>query len=518
MPSLICLESLLNSIAAYPLLMPACKHCGAPTVVDDAGVVCTNCAELAEPSLIVLTSDIDYPAATTYDGWNPVSLKTVRTGRNRYLSGQGKEVRDNKNLDDMHWFIKNLARAAFVSGTTERAYHLFAQAMKSGQYRWGRTAKLVAGACISIALRETNRPEMFPDLALLLSQKILSLTRAFSSVVLVLELKLPSSEPKSHVSSLQAHLSAALEDSAESDIPPSVIAAIRPLPSNAVLVTATSLSDLLASSDPPSALARLPAPPTACAVLIWAIEAEARTTLALSDLAAFLGSKCNVSRPIVMSRYKVIQDELIERIDNIDWLDHYDPSSGKRGRAKISRRMVVARGLKAAIDAERECRREKLNAVRRPDRGGGEGGESDSDDPQSAAPESRPRKRRRLHALQEATRFLLNPLSGALPASFFTTPSSTRSLPLPTYLLTSSLSMRRDKLPSRLQLLSVTRGGSAPTRSKMTSSLTKGSWRTSCGRKMKSPSCVTYSGGMMGLRRSKSSRTLLSPESARPRA
>ncbi|KAJ7470620.1 hypothetical protein FB451DRAFT_1254317 [Mycena latifolia] len=441
--------------------MPPCRHCGAPTVLDVAGVVCTGCAELAEPSLIVLTSDIDYPAPTTYDGWNPVSLKAVKTGRNRYLSGQGKEARDSKNLDDMHWFIKNLARAAFVSGTTERAYNLFAQAMESGQYRWGRTAKLVAGACISIALRLSNRPEMFPDLALLLGQKIPSLTRAFSSVILVLKLTLPSSEPKSHVSTLQGHLSAALEGSVESDLSPSLIAAIKPLPANAVLATATSLSDLLASSDPPSAVARLPASATACAVLIWAIEAEARTTIApLSDLAAFLGSKCNVKKPVVMSRYKVIQDELIERIDKIDWLDHYEPSSGKNGRAKVSRRVVVARGLKAVIESERECRREKLNQTNPAEMPDPDGGESDSDD----HADSRPRKRRRVQALQEAMRFLLNPLSGPLPASFIPSSSTShsRSLPLPTYLLTSSLSMRRDKLPSRLQLLSVTRGGVGP--------------------------------------------------------
>ncbi|KAJ7273573.1 hypothetical protein B0H12DRAFT_1090061 [Mycena haematopus] len=441
--------------------MPApCKHCGAPTVVDDAGVVCTNCAELAEPSLIVLASDIDHPAATAYDGWIPVAPKALKTSRNRYLSGQGKEIRDGKNLDEMHWFIKNLARAAFVSGTTERAYNLFEKAMKSGQYRWGRTAKLVAGACISIALRQSSRPDMFPDLALLLGQKVTSLTRAFSSVISVLKIQpadLPSSEPKSHVSILQAHLSAALQSSIDSELPPSLVAAVKPLPVPSILATAASLSDLLASSIPPSAVAHLPVSATACAVLMWAIEAEARTTLTqLGDLAAFLGTKSNVKKPLVMGRYKLIQDDLIQRIDKIDWLDHYEPNSGKSGRAKIPRRLVVARGLKAVIESERECRRNALGQTARTATHP-EGEESDSDaDPQPA----RPRKRRRVHALQDATRFLLNPLSGPLPASFLS--SSHSALTLPTYLLTSSLSMRRDKLPSRLQLLSAARGGVGP--------------------------------------------------------
>ncbi|KAJ7905350.1 hypothetical protein B0H14DRAFT_2659939 [Mycena olivaceomarginata] len=398
--------------------MPAaCKYCGGSTVL---------CAELAEPSLIVLTSDIDYPPPTVYDGWIPVAPKALKTGRNRYLSGQGKELRDGKNLDEMHWFIKNLARAAFVSGTTERAYNLFEKAMKSGQYRWGRTAKLVAGACISIALRQSNRPDMFPDLALLLDQKVTSLTRAFSSVISVLKIQpcdLPSSEPKSHISILQSHLSAALQGSADAQLPPSLIAAVKTPP------------HLLASSIPPTPVAHLPVSATACA-------AEARTTLAqLGDLAAFLGTKCNVKKPLVMSRYKVIQDDLIQRIDKIDWLDHYDPHNGKSGRAKIPRRLV------------RECRRQTLHQPHKT-AGHPEGGESDSDaDPQP----SRPRKRRRVHALRDATRFLLNPLSGALPASFLSTSPS--ALPLPTYLLTSALSMRNHQLPSRLGLLSVARGG-----------------------------------------------------------
>ncbi|KAJ7219141.1 hypothetical protein GGX14DRAFT_590252 [Mycena pura] len=433
--------------------MSTCNQCGAPTILDaDVGLVCTGCAELVNPARVVLTCDIDYQPSTTSDGWMSVARKAIKTGRNRYLSGQGKEVRDSKNLEDMHWFIKNLARAAFVSAMTDRAYNLFQQAMATGEYRWGRTAKLVAGACICISLRLNNRPETFPDVAVLLGEKPTLLTRTFSSVVSALKIdKLPSSEPKSHIATLQAHLSAAFEDS-NSGLPSSLITAIKPLPANAILATAMSLSELLVSSTPPSAVARLPTSPTACAVLIWAIEAEARTSLTpLGDISAFLGSKCNATRPVIMSRYKAIQDELIERIDKIDWLDHYEPGSGKSGRAKISRRLVAARGLKAVIECERECRFEEFKTDPNEEAG------SDSDDTQSA--ERRPRKRRRAHALQEATRFLLNPLLGPLPSSFFPSAPNSLPLPLPTYLLTSSLSMRCDKLPSRLQLLSAARGG-----------------------------------------------------------
>ncbi|KAJ7046638.1 hypothetical protein C8F04DRAFT_1226909 [Mycena alexandri] len=439
---------------------PPCKHCGQPTVVDDIGVVCIACAELQHPKQVVLTSDIDYPHSTTFDGFSQLAPKTLKTGRNRFLTGHGKEVRDSKNFDEMQYFIRDLTRAAFVSGVSERAYNLFEKAMRAGPYRWGRTARLVAGACISIALRQSNRPDMFADLANLLEQKVVFLTRAFSSVITVLELNhtevrdVPRSEPKTHVSALQAHLSAALQDSAESDLPASLIAVIRPLSTNAIVATATSLSELLASSTPPTTLSRLPTSSTACAVLIWAIEAEARTALTqLSELAKFLGSKCNMTKAVVMSRYKLVQDALIERIDKIDYLDHYELKGGKGGRAKLPRRLVVARGLKAVIEHERRCRREDFVAPR-PKAGtdpNAEDGDSDSE---------RPRKRRRVHALEEATRFLLNPLIGPLPVSFRS--SSRAAMPLPTFLLTSSLSMRTDKLPSRLQLLCATRGGVGP--------------------------------------------------------
>ncbi|KAK7014983.1 hypothetical protein R3P38DRAFT_1423478 [Favolaschia claudopus] len=439
--------------------MPApCKFCGSPTVVDDAGIVCTNCAELAEPSLVVLASDTDYLAPTTYDGWIPVATKALKTGRNRYLSGQGKEARDGKNLDEMHWFIKNLARAVLVSGVTERAYNLFEKAMKSGQYRWGRAAKLVAAASISIALRQSNRPDMFPQLARCLEQNVTSLTRAFSSVISVLKIQprdLPSSGPKSHVSILHSHFSAILQGSADFQLPAYIITEIKPK-APAILDTAASLSDLLASSIPPSTVAHLPVSATACAIYMWAIEAELRDILPqLGDLAGFLGSKCNVKRPLVMSRYKLIQDELIQRIDRIVWLDHYAPNTGKNGRAKVSRRVVAARGVKEVIESERQHRMQSLDLGKRALRPEGEESDSDAD-----GQPSRPRKRRKVHALQDATRFLLNPLCGPLPTSFLS--PSPSALPLTTYLLTSPLSLRRDKMPTRLQLLSVARGGVGP--------------------------------------------------------
>ncbi|KAJ7632484.1 hypothetical protein FB45DRAFT_505136 [Roridomyces roridus] len=422
--------------------MPApCKACGGQTVVDDAGVVCIDCAEIAEPNRVVLASDSDFHLST-YEGWIPVAPHAVRTARGRYLGSEDKEARDGKHLDDMHHFIKNLAQAVFVSGTTERAYNLFEKAMKLGHYRFGRMARLVAAACISITLRSTSRPEMFAQLASLLGEKTTAVTRTFSSVLSLIKLDdLPPAESKSHLSVLHAHLYAALDGSIESDLPQSLISAIKPLPASSLSDTAGALSDLIAFSNPPSSIAHLPVAPTACAVMLWAIEAESRTSFShLGEVAAFLGAKCGCKKAVVMNRYKVIQDELLERIEKIDSLDQYKQNGA--GRAKVSRRLVVARGLKAVIEAEGECRRQRLVETRPPD------------DPDGSSNDVRPRKRRRIQALQQATQFLLNPLSGPLPPSFLT---ASRTLTLPTYILTSS--GRRDTLPTRLQLLTVARGG-----------------------------------------------------------
>jgi hypothetical protein len=77
-----------------PTLMSArCAHCDAPTVWDDAvgSSVCTSCGSLADPSQSVLTSETSL--------WQPGSttLKSLRSGNNWDLSGQGKEARDRRN-------------------------------------------------------------------------------------------------------------------------------------------------------------------------------------------------------------------------------------------------------------------------------------------------------------------------------------------------------------------------------------------------------------------------------------
>jgi transcription factor IIIB subunit 2 len=226
-----------------------------------------------------------------------------------------------------------------------------------------------------------------------------------------------------------------------------------------VLTTANSLSSLLTRVSH-SILAR-PTPSTACALLILALEAEARNSLPnLTDLAQLLAARFDIGKGVVMSQYNVIYDVVEEFIRELPWLDKYEM---KKGRSKVSKRSVVARGLKDAVHFQEEIWKKKLEAFEKPkvalevddDRQA-----NVSDDDAFRRPGLPPprKKQKTRHALDAATHFLLDPLSAPLPHP--QTPPQL-GLPYTTYLLAaspSSLSLHAP--PTRLQLLAVARGGS----------------------------------------------------------
>ena len=65
----------------------------------------------------------------------------------------------------MHEFIRGIAGRLANPGVTVRAQAIFDQAMARGHYRWGRRAKLTAGAALAIALRESHKSDSIRDLA-----------------------------------------------------------------------------------------------------------------------------------------------------------------------------------------------------------------------------------------------------------------------------------------------------------------------------------------------------------------
>ncbi len=65
----------------------------------------------------------------------------------------------------MHEFIKSIAGRLSFSGSATRAQAVFDQAMSKGGLRWGRKAKLVAGASLAVALRESHKSDSLRDIA-----------------------------------------------------------------------------------------------------------------------------------------------------------------------------------------------------------------------------------------------------------------------------------------------------------------------------------------------------------------
>lgn len=479
-----------------------CSECRGDTIWDDeaASAICTTCGSLTDPSQSILTSQ-DYRSEFFLSNplWDPAAPTTLKVSRRNGgqwdLSGQEAEARGRKNSASrsnilphslltplsqyaIAEFINSLAVSMNAAGLSARALTLFNQAKTAGQFRWGRKTRLIAGACLSIALREANRPNSLHDIAFMLKTSPTSLTRTYISITSLLHFTPTVIDPSIHISTLQSHLAFVLRDNQkDSGLPDSLAKFLQPICLRSVATTANSLCSLIARLCPDDDLKRLPPAPTACAIFMLSLEAESRETISpLGGLAQCLGARCHVGKGVVMTRYKAIQDEVASWIEKIPWLDKYE---GKSRRAKVSRRLVVARGLKDVINFQDEIWRDAVppNPVL---------DEDDEDEKSDSAPVSSiqdtkplPRKRQKTHhSLLDATHFLLDPLSGSIPPSLHsctlpstaasTLPSSSSSsnhpLPVTSYILTAPLSNLITKhAPTRLQRLTVDRGGSGET-------------------------------------------------------
>jgi len=363
-------------------------------------------------------------------------------------------------------FIKSLALSFNVPGLSPRTITLFNQAKTISNFRWGNKSRSVAGACLSIALRESNRPDFLRDIASVLKIPTVALTREFNSVTSLLQLTLSLADPSVHISTLQSHLTSALrEHQRESGLPASLLKALQLLCLRSVASTAISLSQLFARLNPGHDIFHLPTPPTACGIFMLALEAENRAILSpLSGLAQCLGARYHIVKGVVMARYKTLQDEIALWIEKIPWLDKYE---SKSGRAKVAKRLIVARGLKDVISLQEEIWQKTVQPALDLDLSDDEiKAEKDTSVISGSLDISRPRKRQKLsHVMAQATNFLLNPLEHAVPVS--KVPNTTLSgntpgismneLPVATYILTTSTLACRP--PTRLQLLALDRGG-----------------------------------------------------------
>ncbi|KAI6124834.1 hypothetical protein EDD16DRAFT_525249 [Pisolithus croceorrhizus] len=483
--------------------MESCPECGAAQYVvgDDGLKVCTSCGHYEEQTIL----------ADHVEHYNDSSSRAVRNRKGWDLAGQSKEARDKRNMASMSTFINAVLTRLNNPGLSPRAQAIFAQAMAAGGYRWGRKAKLTAGASMAIALRESHKSDSLRDIAFLLDESRLSLARAFQSVVSLLNFSLSSTDPSVHFPALQIHLVSLIHPESASPLPSTstlpvdLLGTLMPLSLPAAVRTATSLAGIMSAYVPPHPITSLPTPPTACALFILALEAETRAPLPhVSELACALGSRFGLSGGVVSSRYKVIYDLIEVWIRDVPWLDQFPQKNKGRSRPKLPKRAVVAKGIKDTIQFREEIWKKQIDGQRKislviePDPPGNSA-ESSSNSRSLAESltseaaemqclrnpidiQSRGAKRRKIThgSTYEICQFLLNPLS--LPTTSFRGSSSSREYPsdgtetgegdldvsLATDLLTCPneaeelfTSQRKDP-PTRLQLLALSRGGGAP--------------------------------------------------------
>ncbi|KAI0668542.1 hypothetical protein C8Q78DRAFT_1047724 [Trametes maxima] len=475
-----------------------CEECGATTQWDqDLGsAICLECGTLADPTQSVFTSHFDYidTSAREFSAWSNVPGGSTLRGRNGWaLAGQGKEARDRKNTISMHDFVRVLATRLSNPGITARAQGIFDQAMTRGHYRWGRRAKLTAGAALAIALRESHKSDSIRDIAYLLDEPPVAVSRAFSAVVEILGLKLSTADPAVHLPILQTYtvsLVDAMRATNSNGLPAPLLKALSPLLPRLpnVVHTAKALSALLERTH---SLAHLPTPPTACALFILALEAEHGSSLPHAGaFAQSLGGRVGAGKGAAMQRYKQIYDLVEEWIREVPWLDAHERKRTKgkagEGRSKVAKRIVVARGLKDVVQFQEEIWRKRVETAGRPtleldvddkdsdanadDWDGSQSSSRPSQAPSGSSADSahlrasKKPKTRHPKKIVDASNFLLNPLSAAsqVPSPSAPGPAGPGESDLLTHLLTadaSSLSHAFREAPSRLQLLAVARGG-----------------------------------------------------------
>ncbi|KAJ3906429.1 hypothetical protein F5879DRAFT_946083 [Lentinula edodes] len=472
--------------------MSKCSECAGAVVWNEDAFsnICISCGTLTDPSQRVFANNDDQLDSQYSNPSAPNTLKRLRGGSSWALAGESKEARVKNNTLTMHGFIKSLTLTLSVSGLSPRVCNLFDQAMKTAQFKWGTKAKAVAGACLSIALRESSRPDSLKDIAFLIEQSDVNLKRTLSSVLSALKLTLKSSSPAQFLTILQSHLSSILQapmDSSGMDI--SLWSELKSLSIRSAVETARLFIDILSRSASESTILRNSPAAAACAIFIMSLEAEKRGPLScLADISACFADSCTVAKVTVTSRYQALHKEVSSWIKEVEWLDSYQKPNQ---RAKVSKRLLCARGLKDVLNCKNVLWKNQVEA---------EGkfslnlqlnnvdsdSESECGSSQDAAlavptnEDTRPaRKKKKVHsAVTNGAQFLLSPLDAPASALSSVATTSASSYPqsvsssshgrntvdpftMSSYLLSaSSLVSDTRGLPSRLQRLSVARGGS----------------------------------------------------------
>lgn len=223
------------------------------------------------------------------------------------------------------------------------------------------------------------------------------------------------------------------------------------------------------------------------------LEGELSASLSQAGaLAQALGARVGASKTVVMQRYKTIYDLVEEYIRDVPWLEAHQKTG--RGRSKVAKRVVVARGLKDVVQFQEDIWRKKLEAQARPVfdievDSSADGEDDDSVDArelsdvasvasrtsgghtQDAGPSAGPSQRKKVRqtpherAVEQASKFLLAPLASGAPTSIIKgdkkTPPAGELLEHFLVADESALSHAFAHPPTRLQVLAASRGEDA---------------------------------------------------------
>lgn len=277
---------------------------------------------------------------------------------------------------------------------------------------------------------------------------------------------------------LQTHLLSLVQSPSTATLPVQLLKTLKSLIANlpTAIRIASSLCALFART---GTFAQLPSPPTACALLLLALEAEHTSSLPNAGaLAQALGTRVGSGKGVVMQRYKTAYDVIEEWVRDVPWLEGHER---KKGRSKVAKRVVVARGLKDVVQFQEQIWRKRVETEARPTLeleldADEEDEESDSDEStapstapststQSSGVSHRSKKPKTKHdrSVAQATQFLLDPLAASCSTTSRranTSDDGTQDLSI--HLLTAdtcNLDHVFTHAPTRLQLLATERGG-----------------------------------------------------------
>ncbi|KAH7103768.1 hypothetical protein BKA62DRAFT_696392 [Auriculariales sp. MPI-PUGE-AT-0066] len=297
-------------------------RCAFESVPDVLGLVCIQCGTVKAGTDDVLVS-------SKWDG-GTTALVQPSVVRGAYNPSDAREARTKTNSTATHDFVRCVARFVGVAaGRAEDAIVLFDQAFRTGEFRWGRSSRYIACACLVLALRQAGIHHALYDIAVRADLKPWFVARAIFRIQDVLNLQFDRErlqDPSLPLPVLHQHMLN--------------VAAVKPSP-----LPAKCATELLKS--PPnddtfrlaSALAQMPSLPTCELPGI-----TAATILNWHPLINILAAKEGLGKKRIIQHYHDMVNYLERRVALIPW---YSASSAKRadvvGRDRD--RELVARAL-----------------------------------------------------------------------------------------------------------------------------------------------------------------------------